>query len=723
MKKQMALLLSTALVVSSIWWHGGEVTSAREVKKDISEALQKNDKQEKKEKHLISVANDEIYNYLVEQFAAEEMTELADTANVLSVELTEEASVALAEISEIIVEEEQQAVACEKKGTEAKKDKKENTAEWNMEMIHAASGQQSNGSINVVILDSGIDVSENIDVVEHKNFVEEDEDVFTLYEDITGHGTAVAGIIASREVESGDVVGVNPGVRLYSGRVLDDENTAPLSRVVEGIYWAIEKDADILCLCLGLEEESEILKQAVCEAKNAGMLIVAAAGNEEQVVYPAAYDEVMAVSGVDAEGNLSEYSASSEAVDIAAPGEHIRSVASFGMDIVASGTSMAVPHVVGAASVIWEKDAERSADFVRGLLEVSANQSMDSIGDTYGILDLEYALEYYDEYAQSYTENEEEIPANYSVLENETDVEYVDGMWAPAKHAEIVGELDSYLSNSNQVTLLKNAAKFSDQSLKTLYVFHGIFNYVAALEYIYGYAYWLKEGKTLDQAKELMKNSYYVSNSSNKKSDLDSGIEKCYKATIEGQENVTNVNNRNSLKVLGLAVHLSGDIYAHRTIIPKDFFKNSSYSESQKLIEEVADEFVDYSAFQKYVNNYYMETRSIKQAKIDETANSPIDRIDFLPSRYKVASVKTVEAILCCRTERTPEFDVMLWFANVYKDGGYKRKMAKLLEYTSEVADKKNIAIDTYCGYTEKQLASYTVDSPVSNDSVYAYFH
>lgn len=85
------------------------------------------------------------------------------------------------------------------------------TPEWNMQMIHADAAPQtvSGEKVKVAIIDSGIDDTEDIAVQERKNFVPSEEEVYPCYDDTTGHGTSIAGIIASTGVEAG-CAGVNP---------------------------------------------------------------------------------------------------------------------------------------------------------------------------------------------------------------------------------------------------------------------------------------------------------------------------------------------------------------------------------------------------------------------------------------------------------------------------------------------------------------------------------
>ena len=77
------------------------------------------------------------------------------------------------------------------------------------------------------------------------------EECLPYYTDITGHGSAVAGIIAAEKNGKG-ITGINTNVELYSARVLDENNSAPTSRVIEAIYWAIDHNVNIINMSFGM---------------------------------------------------------------------------------------------------------------------------------------------------------------------------------------------------------------------------------------------------------------------------------------------------------------------------------------------------------------------------------------------------------------------------------------------------------------------------------------
>lgn len=99
--------------------------------------------------------------------------------------------------------------------------------------------------VKVGVIDSGILTTPEIDVMGHHNFIGEDDEIIVTYQDYTGHGTSVAGVISAK-LDGEGVVGVNPNAALYSLRVFDDENKAPLSRIIEAVFWAIDNGMDVL---------------------------------------------------------------------------------------------------------------------------------------------------------------------------------------------------------------------------------------------------------------------------------------------------------------------------------------------------------------------------------------------------------------------------------------------------------------------------------------------
>lgn len=328
-----------------------------------------------------------------------------------------------------------------------KKVYKKNTAdrEWNVQMIQADQVVDDAGEkVKVAILDSGIDWGNDINLAYQVSLVPGEEEMTQIFMDGNGHGSSVASLIAANNDGEG-ITGINTNVDIYSYRVLGDDNQAPVSRVIEAIYMAIEQKVNIINMSFGLSEYSEALEQAVHDAQKAGILIIAAAGNtgEGGVQYPAALDDVMAVGAVNKDGIVEEYSAKGKEIEIVAPGELVNTTGFLGTEEVTSGTSLSTPQITAIAALIWQKDLTVSADFVRGLLDESANLYGDKESYGYGLVDAEYALNHYKEYKEKY-ENSSNKEGKSLILENEREVTTfedtgcVKGCWGENKHAELV---------------------------------------------------------------------------------------------------------------------------------------------------------------------------------------------------------------------------------------------------------------------------------------------
>lgn len=359
-----------------------------------------------------------------------------------------------------------------KKTTKIKKNMSDN--EWNLRMIHADNltftkeevKKLKQDKVKVAVLDSGVDYGNDIELASSVSLIPGEEEMSPLFMDGSGHGNSVAGLIAAKENEEG-ITGVNPNVEIHSIRVLDDNNEAPLSRVIEGIYLAIDWNVNIINMSFGLDSYSEALEQAIQAASDAGILVVAAAGNtgDNGVQYPAEYEEVMAVGSVDQTGEVVESSAKGEEIEVVAPGEMVRSTGILPtVELVESGTSLAAPQVTGVASLIWAKDMTEPADFVRYVIQRSANAYGDFDAYGNGLLDAEYALQNYDELkADYYSENREQgVSSNQKEVLSFEDTGCVEGSWTRNDHGQMVASVGTY----NNV---KKGARFPDVEVSPYY--------------------------------------------------------------------------------------------------------------------------------------------------------------------------------------------------------------------------------------------------------------
>ncbi len=173
--------------------------------------------------------------------------------------------------------------------------------------------------------------------------------------DDNGHGTHVAGIIAASNNSIG-VVGVAPEASLYAVKVLGRSGSGWVTDIIKGLEWCVVNKMDVVNMSLGSPSDAPDFEKACNNARAAGVILVAAAGNEgSDVSYPAAYDSVIAVSATDKSNNVASWSNFGPEVDIAAPGVSIYSTYMGGGYATMSGTSMAAPHVAGTLALILSR--------------------------------------------------------------------------------------------------------------------------------------------------------------------------------------------------------------------------------------------------------------------------------------------------------------------------------------------------------------------------------
>ena len=254
-----------------------------------------------------------------------------------------------------------------------------------------SSTQSGNGSgsvdVDVAVIDTGINKTHpDLNVVGGRNFASWflSKDGNDKYEDGNGHGTHVAGTIAAKDDGNG-AVGVAPGARLYGVKVLSNSGTGYQSWIINGIDWvtAHADTIDVANMSLGGTGTdgscgSNAYHMAICKSVAAGVTYTVAAGNSNadfQNFVPATYSEVLTVTAVsDSDGlpggkgaaprcrtgEKDDYAATfsnyanlpaDQAHTIAAPGVCIYSTWKNGGYNTISGTSMASPHVAGAAAL------------------------------------------------------------------------------------------------------------------------------------------------------------------------------------------------------------------------------------------------------------------------------------------------------------------------------------------------------------------------------------
>ncbi len=264
---------------------------------------------------------------------------------------------------------------------------------WGVDRIDAELVWNGTSGVGVktAVLDTGIDV-DHPDLLDNLKGGTNIIDPLRHFDDDNGHGTRVAGTIAG--VDNGiGVKGVAPRSALYGVKVLDSEGKGWLSDVITGLEWSVNNKMDIINMSLGTPTQSPTLQEAVNEVYNKGIVQIAAAGSGATAVYyPAAFEETIAVSAVDKYNAFASWSNAGERIDVAAPGVDIFTTDKDGGYTTLSGTSMAAPHVTGAAALILENQPFLTPEKVRYYLTSTAEMlGLSNAQQGAGLLDAEEA--------------------------------------------------------------------------------------------------------------------------------------------------------------------------------------------------------------------------------------------------------------------------------------------------------------------------------------------
>ncbi|WP_190087812.1 S8 family peptidase [Streptomyces melanogenes] len=254
--------------------------------------------------------------------------------------------------------------------------------------------------VKIAVLDTGVDKTHDDlkdQVVEEKNFSASPDTA-----DRVGHGTHVASIAAGTGAKSGGKYkGVAPGAKIISGKVLNDGGRGDDSSIIAGMEWAAAEGADVVNLSLGSPDSPGVDPlEAMVDKLSAekGILFAVAAGNEGEggestLGSPGSADAALTVGAVDRDDKLAPFSSIGPRTgdgavkpDVTAPGVAIAAAAAAGSAIDTDpstphpapgylqidGTSMATPHVAGAAAILKQRHPDWKSAELKGALTASA---------------------------------------------------------------------------------------------------------------------------------------------------------------------------------------------------------------------------------------------------------------------------------------------------------------------------------------------------------------
>ncbi|MDO9557995.1 MAG: S8 family peptidase [Coriobacteriia bacterium] len=234
---------------------------------------------------------------------------------------------------------------------------------WGIDRINAdaAWATTTGDPVKVAIVDTGIDTT-HPDLAANVMGGMSAVNYTRKYTDDNGHGTHVAGIVAALDNSIG-VVGVGPDIDLYAVKVLNRKGSGYVSDIIEGLGWCQRTEMDVVNMSLGTSSDLQSFHDAVSALYESGTVIVAAAGNDgigSAVNYPAAYSEAIAVSATTQTDGLAYFTCTGPEVELSAPGSSIYSTYKNGGYATLSGTSMASPHVAGAAALVLARPIDGS---------------------------------------------------------------------------------------------------------------------------------------------------------------------------------------------------------------------------------------------------------------------------------------------------------------------------------------------------------------------------
>ncbi len=225
--------------------------------------------------------------------------------------------------------------------------------QWALDRVHiqAVWSIKPQNEVVVAVLDTGIDTKhEDLAgaVINSVNLT-----TSPTAEDVYGHGTHVAGIIAARTNNGVGIAGADQNVKLLNVKIADDNGDCSSIDVANGIVWAADHGANVINLSLVLTRPSAGLEPAVDYAWSKGAVVIAAAGNGIQLAksYPALYQNCIAVVATNDKDQVGTGLAGKEA--IAAPGYNIFSTLPGNKYGYKSGSSMAAAYVSAAAALAF----------------------------------------------------------------------------------------------------------------------------------------------------------------------------------------------------------------------------------------------------------------------------------------------------------------------------------------------------------------------------------
>ena len=240
----------------------------------------------------------------------------------------------------------------------------EYSKQWNLHTINVeqAWDETKGDGVIVAVIDTGVTKVPDLKLTKFVQGYDFVNDKVNANDD-NGHGTHVAGTIAQSTNNGYGVAGIAHEAKIMPLKVLSAGGGGTVADIAEAIEFAADHNADVINMSLGGGGENQLMAKAINYAYDKGVVIIAAAGNENRnaASYPARYPRVISVAATDAAGEKAPYSNYGAGVDISAPGgSETAKIIQNTIDpstgestfVGFQGTSMAAPHVAGVAALV-----------------------------------------------------------------------------------------------------------------------------------------------------------------------------------------------------------------------------------------------------------------------------------------------------------------------------------------------------------------------------------
>jgi subtilisin family serine protease len=249
-----------------------------------------------------------------------------------------------------------------------------NTEQWGLRKVNAPVAwdiTRGDDAVKVAVLDTGVS-SAHPDLL-GKVVVGPNRSDSPTTDDLVGHGTHVAGVIAAGTDNATGVAGLGWDTEVLSIKVLDEQGEGDFSDVAQAVHDAVQAGARVINMSFASPTFSSAMRDAIANARAAGVVVVAATGNEfgTDRTYPSSYEGVIGVVATDRDDAVPAFANRGTWAAIGAPGVDIVSTWTSGF-AVHDGTSMAAPHVAAAAALLFAANPTWTGDQVRARLGESA---------------------------------------------------------------------------------------------------------------------------------------------------------------------------------------------------------------------------------------------------------------------------------------------------------------------------------------------------------------